>query len=435
MSGFISKGKEKFHRLEDKFGHLPGRDRWSKFVEEHHRKSPKERAAERDALNTETMLTKAQEMNEDNVTDLEVCDFFIARFVMDKEEEKYHDHFAFVKEKDSEGVEVIFVSDIMKKKPEELTWTFEMLRTNIAEGELEIIKFDFMDMQDNDELILQRAGFYVIPNKEVRPLHFAYFCVFGVKEPVFSEDHLSLCNDKTLLLLRTEEEDTLVLLHKAREGQFTVSLKDSDSDIKVVSYTELMNMTSGTMSGLYYYPGLKLESLEELYKDDHSVGHDVAHTTVEVSAIHVVEHSAKEGIEHGMVPLLAPELAGAASHALGGALHGFIAGAMASVTTHKADKKEKDYKESGGIKGFSRTRRNKEVSGAWTGAAVGTAGSMAGGIGAAALIGQVMIPIPGVGLAAGIAGGVVGGLVATYASKKASNKIYDTNMQRKCPLC
>ena len=30
---------------------------------------------------------------------------------------------------------------------------------------------------------------------------------------------------------------------------------------------------------------------------------------------------------------------------------------------------------------------------------------------------------------------VVGGLVATYASKKASNKIYDTNMHRKCPLC
>ena len=55
-----------------------------------------------------------------------------------------------------------------------------------------------------------------------------------MKEPVFSEDHLSLCNDKTLLLLRTEEEDTLLLLHKAREGQFSVSLKDSDSDIKVM---------------------------------------------------------------------------------------------------------------------------------------------------------------------------------------------------------
>ena len=55
-----------------------------------------------------------------------------------------------------------------------------------------------------------------------------------MKEPVFSEDHLSLCNDKTLLLLRTEEEDTLLLLHKAREGQFSVSLKDSDRDIKVM---------------------------------------------------------------------------------------------------------------------------------------------------------------------------------------------------------
>ena len=42
---------------------------------------------------------------------------------------------------------MIFVSDIMKKKPEEATWTFETLRTNITEGELEIIKFDFMDMQ------------------------------------------------------------------------------------------------------------------------------------------------------------------------------------------------------------------------------------------------------------------------------------------------
>ena len=49
--------------------------------------------------------------------------------------------------RDSEGVKVIFVSDIMKKKPEEETWTFETLRTNIGEGELEIIRFDFLDMQ------------------------------------------------------------------------------------------------------------------------------------------------------------------------------------------------------------------------------------------------------------------------------------------------
>ena len=97
-------------------------------------------------------------------------------------------------------------------------------------------------------------------------------------------------------------------------------------------------MTSGTMSGLYYYPGLKvcllfyrlliqlvllsfvvciynhitllyfvqLESLEELYKDDQSVGQDVAHQTVEGSALQVVELSANKGVEHGMVPFLAP---------------------------------------------------------------------------------------------------------------------------------
>ena len=29
---------------------------------------------------------------------------------------------------------------------------------------------------------------------------------------------------------------------------------------------------------------------------------------------------------------------------MGGVLHGFLAGAMASVSTHKADKKEEDYK-------------------------------------------------------------------------------------------
>ena len=42
---------------------------------------------------------------------------------------------------------MIFVSDIMKKKPEEATWTFETLRTNIKERQLEIIKFDFLGMQ------------------------------------------------------------------------------------------------------------------------------------------------------------------------------------------------------------------------------------------------------------------------------------------------
>ena len=50
---------------------------------------------------------------------------------------------------------------------------------------------------------------------------------------MFSSDHLSLCENNTLLLLRTEDEDTLLLLHKAENGQFHISLKEDDNDIKV----------------------------------------------------------------------------------------------------------------------------------------------------------------------------------------------------------
>ena len=75
-------------------------------------------------------------------------------------------------------------------------------------------------------------------------------------------------------------------------------------------YTETSLKKSLNYITLLYFVYLQLESLEELYAEDHSVKHDVAHHTVEVSAIHAVEHSAKHGIEHGMVPLLAPELAG-----------------------------------------------------------------------------------------------------------------------------
>ena len=66
---------------------------------------------------------------------------------------------------------------------------------------------------------------YTIPKKEVRAMHFAYICVFGMKEPIFSEHHLSLCDDMTLLLLRKDDECKPLLLHKVRQGKFYVSLE------------------------------------------------------------------------------------------------------------------------------------------------------------------------------------------------------------------
>ena len=68
-------------------------------------------------------------------------------------------------------------------------------------------------------------------------------------------------------------------------------------------------------------------------------------------------------------------------------------------------------------------------------AVVGTGASIAGSMGTAALIGQLAIPIPGVGLAVGaVTGGVVAGIMASYVTKKASKKIYDMNIEAKCPL-
>ena len=44
-------------------------------------------------------------------------------------------------------------------------------------------------------------------------MQFAYQSIFGIKEPVYSDYHLSLCDPKTLLMLRSEDEQKMLLLH------------------------------------------------------------------------------------------------------------------------------------------------------------------------------------------------------------------------------
>ena len=85
------------------------------------------------------------------------------------------------------------------------------------------------------------------PEEEVRLLHFPYLCSFGLKEPVFSEAHLMLCDDNTLLLLRTDNDDMLMLLHKARRGGFHVSRGDGDTDdVEVLSFHQILNIKGAT---------------------------------------------------------------------------------------------------------------------------------------------------------------------------------------------
>jgi hypothetical protein len=56
-------------------------------------------------------------------------------------------------------------------------------------------------------------------------MHFVFVCTFGFKHPIFSEEQLSLCDDMTLVLLRQGYNAIPILLHKARDGKFFVSLE------------------------------------------------------------------------------------------------------------------------------------------------------------------------------------------------------------------
>ena len=259
-------------------------------------------------------------------------------------------------------------------------------------------------------------------------------CAFGLKEPIYSAEHLSLCDDNTLLMLRTETEDKLVLLVKARKNKLHIVSNESRDKV-VMTYDELASMTGGKYCAIYYYPDVKVKGMADIFETEASIGHEVVHNTVEAGAIHLAEHGVKHIITKHGVKLLAPELAGAASHVFGGALHGVIASIGAGVATNNARRKEQVSEDSLGLKGYSRTRGNKEVTAAWSSAAVGTGASIAGSMGTAALIGQLAIPIPGLGLAIGaVAGGVVAGITASYVTKKASRKLYEMNIEGKCPL-
>ena len=73
-------------------------------------------------------------------------------------------------------------------------------------------------------MVIERAKEYVIPHN-FRPMKFAYFGISGLKEPVFSEHQLALCNSQTLLLLRNDEVVIPILLHRVDKTTFFVSFK------------------------------------------------------------------------------------------------------------------------------------------------------------------------------------------------------------------
>ena len=100
----------------------------------------------------------------------------------------------------------------------------------------------------------------------------------------------------------------------------------------------------------------------------------------------------EHAIIHGFTETAGAVMATHMAHLAGGSVHGVIAAAGASVQTAKSRKKEKAFGKSGGLKGFSRTKANKDVTETWSGAVVGTGASIGGGMAAyaaGAVVGQV----------------------------------------------
>ena len=83
--------------------------------------------------------------------------------------------------------------------------------------------------QDHVDVVIERAISYTIPyDKDLPPMYFPLICNFGMKRPIFSVFHLSLCDDKTLLILSDENVIKLLLLHKYEDEIFHVSLQVID---------------------------------------------------------------------------------------------------------------------------------------------------------------------------------------------------------------
>ena len=100
-------------------------------------------------------------------------------------------------------------------------------------------------------------------------------------------------------------------------------------------------------------------------------------------------HAAEHALQHVLAESFGHALGHGLAHAGGAALHGVVAGGLAAHKTVKNRRKEKLFAKTGGLSGFSRTKANKEVTKAWSGAAVGTSGSVAGAL-AGGAVGTVM---------------------------------------------
>ena len=71
-------------------------------------------------------------------------------------------------------------------------------------------------IQDPNDVVLARARNYLHSLDNHRAMQYAYLCVFGLKEPIYSAYHLALCDPKTLLMVRSETKQRFILLRQVK---------------------------------------------------------------------------------------------------------------------------------------------------------------------------------------------------------------------------
>ena len=87
-------------------------------------------------------------------------------------------------------------------------------------------------------MIIERAKHYLHSTEDARAMQYAYLCVFGLKEPVYSDYHLSLCDPRTLLMIRSDNNQKVLLLQDVMTEEdgwkFAITFEVSDYKPRLV---------------------------------------------------------------------------------------------------------------------------------------------------------------------------------------------------------
>ena len=222
----------------------------------------------------------------------------------------------------------------------------------------------------------------------MRSLHFACTSAFGDKLPVFSAEQLALCKEKTVLFLKNlnendnQEKDIYMILNSVDDdGNLNISLQVDGKEVSILSEDDLFNFNEGRYN-VYYL--LDSEEHRKFISDDFKQKVSKAQKKGARKVI-------KKGINLGMAPHVAKVVGKSAAGPL---LHVALGSAEAGIATYQSKQKEKEYKESEGLKGFSNAQAKKEITSKWGKAAAGTAGGVASAAllaSSGAVVGQVNI--------------------------------------------